>query len=267
MTRRLSIPILCLLVACGGTSTSGGGAEEGGGGERIDLTDDPARARAFQAPLDIFVQPLDQGIAEVISGVDPNEAFNDVVIEGAESFSGLEAPGRERLEIGELEIVIVAVKDRGPPDSQRWEQTTLEVTAVRAGGVFRLTALHSDLRRLAEAPDELGEVPDAFSELRDTLLESFAGPSCRFLPRLREADLSGLFDEEAIAALAGGMPDQERIDRTCADWWDRTPSHRRLEIRRVAVHRVDADRRVIARYTAGLGTDGTTMTFGPIRED
>ncbi len=256
------------LAGCGGASSAGGGVEEPEDDRVVELTDDPERARAFQAPLDIFVRPLDSALADLAAGATPEEAFGDeLTILEPESFSAIEVGSGERLEIGSVELVITTVKDRGPPDSERWHQGILEVTGVRAGGVFRLTALHTELRTLASAPDEMAEVPTAWSELRDAYVDDFAGPNCRFLPRLREADLRGVYPESIASAMREGMPDQERIDHTCADFWDRAPPWRKLEVRHVAIVRVDSDRRVVQRYDATLTVIDGELAFGAVRAE
>jgi hypothetical protein len=259
------LSIFVMSAACGGTTAAGVTEDERDENERVDLTDDPERARAFQAPLDIFVGPLDRGLADVSAGAEPAEAFGeDIIVTNPESFATLGARDGAQLEVGELELVIVTVKDRGPPDSERWQQARLEVTAVRAGGVFRLTALHSEQRQLADEPEALDVPPTAWSELRDALIDSFGGPSCRFLPRLRRADLEGVFDESTAQELGAAMPDQDRIDRTCGEWWDRTPPYRTLSVSRARIHHIDRDRRVLARLNVALGYEGDALTFGSV---
>jgi hypothetical protein len=268
MPKRLIILALSALAGCGGAAASTNGTEEQEEDERVvELTDDPERARVFQAPLDIFVRPLDSGLADLAAGAPVEEAFADVDLLEPESFASIEVGDGERLEIGELDLTITTVKDRGPPDSERWQQSTLEVSGVRAGGVFRLSALHSELRQLASAPEEMPEVPPTWSELRDAYVEGFAGPSCRFLPRLRDADLRGAYPDELADAMRESMPDQGRIDRTCGDLWDRSPPWRKLEVRRVAIHRVDSDRKVVARYEATLRVTDGALSFGAVREE
>jgi hypothetical protein len=234
------------------------------------VTDDPTRARIFQAPLDMFVRLLDHSFDEIVQGVRPEEAFPDVVLDEPTQAAGLaarvEAAGGTRVEVGELEMVLVVVKDRGPPESERFERTTTELTAVRAGGVFRVTALHTSLHRGQTAPDEPPVVHEAWAALRDAFVEALSGPDCRFLPMLRETDLTGVYGAEDAERLRREMPARADVDRFCADLWDRSPPNRTLELRSVRLYVVDRERKVKDTLVTTLEARERAIALGPIEE-
>ncbi len=267
----LSLVFLSPLSGCGGGAANSGADDPVADGPQV--ADDPARARAFQGPLDLFVRDLDRAIADAAGGYGPSDTQGVQGVQGTFAFADPEAlgdqglEGGQRIEVGELAFVVRVVKDRGPPESERWEQTTLEATAVRAGGVFRFTRLHSEKRLLASAPAPLAEAGPGlvgYHEFRDALLDGFAGPNCRFLPRLTAGDMRGLYEEDRITAAEEGMADQARIDRLCADWWDRSPAWRQLEVTGLTFYRVARDRKVLSTYDTSLTVRDGAVLVGPV---
>jgi hypothetical protein len=257
-----------LLFACGPTSSEEpSGSDSTSGGTQL-LTDDPARARAFQVPLDVLVRPYDEALARVLEGDDPTAVFGDIALADPASVTELrtraEQRGARRAEVGEIAMSIDVTRDRGQPESERFDRASVELTAVRPGGVFRFTAFHTELRRMAEAPEEPPAIPDAWAALRDALVESLSGPDCRFVPRLREQDMRGIFPEPMISALAPAMPDQARVDRTCADLWDRQSPHRVLAIRGLKIFLVDDERTVVGVAEATLTSNAGVATLGAL---
>jgi hypothetical protein len=266
---RLAALVSLAVVGCGATAaTEEETAPSTGPPTNGSLTDDPARARAFQAPLELFVRPLDRALDELLQGATPAEAFGDVVVDEPLRVEGLrarvEASGGARIEVGELEMVLVVIKDRGPPDNERYERTTVELTAVRPGGAFRLTRLHTELHRQQSAPAEPPNVVEGWAVLRDALVESLAGPDCRFVPVLREADLTGVYDGSEAERLREAMPERAVVDRFCADLWDRSPPNRTLEVRSARFYVVDRQRNVKATIPFALEARDQTIALGPV---
>lgn len=273
MPRLLGLSLLLSLWfaigACSGSAATSSGADEATP-PASGPTDDPARARVFQGALDLFVRDLDRVLADTAGGDPVPAGEGGFVFDEPETLLAQGVDGGGRIEVGELAFVLRVVKDRGPPESERWEQTSLEATAVRAGGVFRFTRLHSSRTMLASAPGEMEEPAPAllaFQELREALVDGFSGPNCRFLPRLTAGDMRGLYDDEMIAAAEVDMAQQDRVDRLCADWWDRTPPWRSLEVTGLTFYRVDRDRKVRGTYETTLRTGDGTVSVGAVRFD